>query len=244
MHLVVEQLTAQYPSGEGVHRATFTLEPGQVGVLLGPNGAGKTTLLKALSTLLPFSGSVRLGSLTPAQGSAWRKALAVLPDDPDLPDWLSGAELANFVRDLWAEDQGYLGRFYALVELFFGQGSSVLKNAIRSYSRGMEQRLGLALVLARSADLYLLDEPDAHLDVLSVHRLQAELRKLAQRGKPVLVSTHDPWLASRLAQRTFLMQKGRLREVENPESIEVLLRILEEDGNSISDEKTLPSAEG
>lgn len=229
--LLVEGLEARYESGEGVTEVSFRLEAGQVGVIIGPNGAGKSTLMKALSTLLPFKGRVQIDNLDPVRGSEYRRAIAFLPDDPNLPRWLTGKELSGFVQDLWGEDSGYPARFVQLVGKFFGQGTDVLKKTVQEYSRGMEQRLGLALTLARAALLYMFDEPDAHLDAISAHRLRLELKSLAQRGKIVLLSTHDPYMVLNIADRTFLIREGRLWEAQRSQTVVDLLALLEDDRN-------------
>lgn len=226
-NLTVKALTALYPTGEGIKEVTFDLFAGQVGVIIGRNGAGKTTLLKALATLMPHSGQIFIGPLSQKKGEAYRKQIAYLSDDPGLPSWLSGQEVAEWVADLW-EEKGYHERFKRIAKVFF-PNFETLANPIHSFSRGMQQRLGIAATLARKAQLYMLDEPDAYLDALSRIALERQLEVNSADGAMVLFSTHDPQIAAHSSNRLFSLRNGILAELPVVEGPQAIIELLSED---------------
>ncbi|BAS28579.1 ABC transporter ATP-binding protein [Limnochorda pilosa] len=224
--LELRGISVTYQSGAGVQDVTFGLKPGQVGALLGPNGAGKTTLLRAIATLLPARGEIRIKGASSRTGSTYRRLLAFLADEPELPSWLTGWEIAEFVEALWHE-QGYIDRFAAVVQRWVPQETLLRKQTTGEYSRGNQQRLAIALTLARNADLYALDEPDAHLDVLSRELLVREIQAVTERGKIVLYATHDPFLASRVGSVILLVHRGHVLEMGEIHDAQAIIRRLE-----------------
>jgi ABC-2 type transport system ATP-binding protein len=202
-------VSSLYSPTDGVQAADFELGPGDLAALIGKNGAGKTTLIRCLSGLLEYHGRIELDGRKP-NSSAYRKNLAFLPDDTGLPDWLCARELAQWTEKLWQEN-GFTERFERNILEFFPD-LSVLQKPMHSCSRGMKQRVGLSLCLARTAQLYLLDEPDSYLDALSKKTLVRLLNERKRQGGIVLFATHDAEIAFQPGNILFEIDQGTLRE--------------------------------
>jgi ABC-2 type transport system ATP-binding protein len=191
MELVVQQLSKTYPNGvRALNNVSLTIGTGMFG-LLGPNGAGKSTLMRTIATLqLPDTGSIRFGDLDVlAQPGELRKILGYLPQEFGLYPSLS----AEAVLDHLAALKGITGRGErrTLVEGLLQQTNlwEARKKAVGGFSGGMKQRLGIAIALAGSPRLLIVDEPTAGLDPVERHRF---LNLLAEIGEDVVVilSTH------------------------------------------------------
>ncbi len=177
--------------------------------IVGPNGAGKTTLLRALAGLLrPRRGRVALrGSQSPEDPDA-RGGLGFLGHRPPLYPHLTARENLAFAARLQGVTEGAERIQGALVTVGLAADANRL---VRHFSRGMQQRLGLALALLADPDVVLLDEPDASLDSAGVDDLPRMLDALAPRAA-VLFSTHDERVAHALGARIARLEAGRLTD--------------------------------
>ena len=191
MRLVVERLSKTYPGGvQALHDVSLTIEPGMFG-LLGPNGAGKSTLMRTIATLQqPDEGSVRLDDIDVLrQPDDVRRLLGYLPQEFGLYPNLS----AEATLDHFATLKGVAGsgERKELVQGLLEQTNlwADRKKAVGGFSGGMKQRLGIAIALAGSPRLLIVDEPTAGLDPTERHRF---LNLLAELGRDIVVilSTH------------------------------------------------------
>ena len=188
---------------------SLALAPGERVAVVGPNGAGKTTLLRALAGLIrPRRGQVSLrGGGDPSQPAA-RAGLGFLGHRPSLYPHLSARENLAFAARL----RGASGSAARIESALENVGLAADANRlVRDYSRGMQQRLGLALALLPEPDVVLLDEPDASLDAAGVGDLPLMLDALAPHAA-VLFSTHDERVAQALDARVVRLASGRLTE--------------------------------
>ena len=188
---------------------SLSLAPGERVAVVGPNGAGKTTLLRALAGLLrPRGGRVSLRGDAGPEDPASRAGLGYLGHRPSLYPHLSARENLAFAARLHgaADVAARIGVALETVGL-----ASDANRLVRDYSRGMQQRLGIALALLPEPDVVLLDEPDASLDAAGVDDLPAMLDALAPRAA-VLFSTHDERVARALGARIVRLQAGRLMD--------------------------------
>ena len=187
----------------------MSLAPGERVAVVGPNGAGKTTLLRALAGLIrPRRGRVSLrGGRGPDQPAA-RAGLGFLGHRPSLYPHLSARENLKFAARLHGAP-GSTARIETALEAV-GLATDA-NRLVRDYSRGMQQRLGLALALLPEPDVVLLDEPDASLDAAGVRHLPRMLDALVPRAA-VLFSTHDERVAQALGARIVRIEAGRLTE--------------------------------
>ena len=196
----------------GAHRAvdgvSFTLEPGQVVALLGPNGAGKTTLLRLLSgALRPTEGQVRLeGRQLDTRGVEWQSRVGVLSHQGFLYGHLTARENLRFYADLYALDHRD-DRVAAGLESV--QLSARADDPVRSYSRGMRQRLALARTLLHEPEVVLLDEPYTGLDAHAATVLRGVLSALRDGARTVLLVTHNLTEGLALADRVAIQVRGR-----------------------------------
>jgi tungstate transport system ATP-binding protein len=200
--------------------------PGVVNVILGPNGAGKSTLLRLLGLLdRPGSGEItydgrRLSAMANAERTALRRRCGFVFQAPLL---LAASVEANLrfgarLRSL-AVDGSALRRVLTVTGLSGKEGQEA-----RLLSGGEKQRLQLARVLLLDPDFYLLDEPTANLDPLSVKNIEAAIARLAREGKTVILATHNLMQARLLAGKVVFLHAGRL--VQAGSAAEVLSRPL------------------
>ena len=186
---------------------SLALAPGERVAIVGPNGAGKTTLLRALAGLLrPRRGDICLRGGRGPEDPASRGGLGFLGHRPPLYPHLTARENLTFAARL----QGVPDASQRVQSSLETVGLSVDANRlVRDYSRGMQQRLGLAMALLPEPDVLLLDEPDASLDAAGVRDLPAMIDALAPRAA-LLFSTHDERVAHALGARIARLEAGRL----------------------------------
>jgi ABC-2 type transport system ATP-binding protein len=190
----------------------LTVEPGEVFGLLGPNGAGKTTTLKMLLGLLrPDSGAVRLFGKPPQDVGA-RTRLGFLPENPYFYDYLTAEEFLDLygrLHGLGREDRKR--RITAALTRVGLAGRE--RTALRKFSKGMIQRLGLAQATQHDPDLVILDEPMSGLDPIGRREVRDLILALRAAGRTVFFSSHILQDAEMLCDRVAIVFKGKLRSV-------------------------------
>lgn len=201
----------------GAHRALVDVSAafaqGEVSVLLGPNGAGKSTLLALLATLSsPTTGSIawagnKLGPSSPA-----RAAIGYVGHEPGLYADLDARENLTFFARLHGvpHDAGVLDALLTRVGLGDGRPAA----PVRTYSRGMQQRLALARALLHEPQILLFDEPGSALDPAGATWLVEQLRTERQRGRVVVLVTHDLEAAAAVADHVLILRRGRVARDE------------------------------
>ncbi len=155
--------------------------------LSGANGAGKSTLLRAIAGLLPFNGTIRIGGHAPASLEARRLSIFV-PDEPALYEDLSLREHAEFTAGLYAKPEA-LERILGHLRTF--DLETRLEEFPAAHSRGMRQKLSLALALGLELPVTLLDEPFNGLDAASQLSLQTMLTAMLKQGLTLAFSAHQ-----------------------------------------------------
>jgi ABC-type multidrug transport system ATPase subunit len=188
---------------------SFRIPPGQFAALLGANGAGKTTLLKIISTLVtPSSGELMLfGQPLRRDSASLRRRLGVIGHNPML------------YRDLTAlENLLFFGRLYGVHAvrqrakelLEFVDLAGRARDPVRTFSRGMTQRLAIARALMHEPDLLIADEPFAGLDAPSTRMLENMLLKLRDEGNTIVMANHDIGQSLELAEHAIVLRIGRV----------------------------------
>jgi ABC-2 type transport system ATP-binding protein len=170
-------------------RVDLCVQRGSVFGFLGPNGAGKTTTIKILVGLIaPSSGRVSVFGMDPSDHRT-RRRIGYLPENPALPDGLTGVEVLRLMASLSglskSKQPGEVARVLRLVDL--ERAKDVV---VRKYSKGMVQRLGIAQALLGSPDLVILDEPMSGLDPVGRREMKDLVLELRRLGKTVFFSTH------------------------------------------------------
>lgn len=185
---------------------------GEIFGLLGPNGAGKTTTLKAMIGLLaPDAGSVKLFGRPPSDVAA-RARIGFLPENPYFYDYLTATEFLDFYGRLHGFDRSERSRRVesALRKVGLGTGP---KQALRKFSKGMVQRLGLAQAILHDPDLVILDEPMSGLDPIGRREVRDLILSLRDGGKTVFFSSHILQDAELICDRVGIVVQGRLRHL-------------------------------
>jgi iron complex transport system ATP-binding protein len=232
--LALEDVTAGYDGDPVVRRVSLALEPGERVALLGPNGAGKTTCLRVAGGVLrPASGRVVVGgrdlrSLTAREAS--RLVSGVPQSEPAEFDFTvrEAVALGRVARlRPWtapsAEDRAAVEDAIARLDL-----RSVADRPVPALSGGERRRASLARCLAQDAEVLLLDEPTAHLDLGHEMALLSTLSALArERGKAVLAALHDMNLAALFADRVVLLVAGEVATQGTPAEVLTPARIEE-----------------
>ena len=204
-------VSKRYGTKLAVDRLSLTVEQGELFAFLGPNGAGKTTTIKMLCGLLfPTSGTVRVGGFDLAtQGDEARRLIAFVPDTPFLYEKLTGREFLQFIADMYGMERQYgLKRIETMIDLF--SLGPFVDDLTERYSHGMRQRTVFAGALLHEPKVLIVDEPTVGLDPKSIRLLKDLLRRQADGGTTVFLSTHSLDVAQELADRIGVVNKGRL----------------------------------
>ncbi|MDD4236965.1 MAG: ABC transporter ATP-binding protein [Desulfotomaculaceae bacterium] len=209
MILETNNLTKMYGSKTGCSDICLAINKGQIFGFLGPNGAGKSTLVKMLVGLLfPTSGSALvLGQ--PLGDLEARRKTGFLPENFRYQEWLTGEELLSFHASLYKMAGEEKRRRIPAVLGQVGLGSKG-KQKIGSYSKGMQQRLGLACALLPDPDLVFLDEPTSALDPLGRREVREIMLDLRSRGKTVFLNSHLLSEVEMICDRVAIIKQGRI----------------------------------
>ncbi|WP_396611166.1 ATP-binding cassette domain-containing protein [Haloferax sp. S1W] len=217
-----------------VNNLSFTVEEGEVFGFLGPNGAGKSTTINMLLDFVrPTSGSVRvLGHDAQAESVAVRRRTGVLPEGYDVYDRLTGREHVEFAiesKESNDDPDELLSRV--------GLSPEDADRRAGGYSKGMSQRLALAMALAGSPDLLILDEPSSGLDPAGAREMRDIVRAEADRGATVFFSSHVLGQVEAVCDRVGILREGELIAEDSIDSLrdkldsEAILR-LDVDGDA------------
>ncbi|MEI8288043.1 MAG: ABC transporter ATP-binding protein [Verrucomicrobiota bacterium] len=193
---------------------------GEVFGFLGPNGAGKTTTMNVLLGFVPpTSGAASLFGIDVRQPIA-RQRIGYLPEMTYYYKFLSAEELLRFYAKIFglarAEADRRIDRLLKLVEL-----ESARKRPIKSYSKGMQQRVGLAQALINNPDLLILDEPTSGLDPLGRMKVREIIQRLKDEGKTVFFSSHELGEVETICDRVAIVHQGDLKAVGTVAGISV-----------------------
>ncbi len=208
--LSAEALSVNRSGQEVLKDVSFKIAKGEVHALLGGNGAGKsTTLLTCLGFLLPASGSVCVqGQSVSENVTAARRVIAYLPEATTLYGHLNAYENLRYFLSLagTATDRRMLDA--ALDRVALQADARGLR--MRTYSKGMRQKVAIAMAILREAPILLLDEPTSGLDPVAIDDFNGLVRDLAESGRTILLVTHDVYGACRTADRIDLLHNGEL----------------------------------
>ena len=208
--LIAQNLSVERSGKQVLKDISFHLERGEVHALLGGNGAGKsTTLLTFLGFLSPLSGSVQVqGSAVSENPSAARQAIAYLPESASLYGHLNAYENLHYFLSLANADRHRQALDQALDRVALQ--AEAREQPMQTYSKGMRQKVAIALAILREAPILLLDEPTAGLDPAAIDDFNRLVRDLAEGDRTILLVTHDVYGACHVADRIHLLHDGEL----------------------------------
>lgn len=220
MKLAFQDIQVRFGQVTALGGVSLALEPGAATVLVGPNGAGKSTLMGVLLGLIhPDAGQVLVdGQAFPGLTMQHRERLGYLPEAVAFPDNLSGREVLRFFAR--ARGVSKARAEHVLSEVGLAQAGG---RAVRGYSRGMKQRLGLGVAVLSEPDLLVLDEPTGGLDQQGLALLWTILARWKEAGRTVLVTTHDLTLIERRADHLCVLREGLVQAAGSPEELRRLV---------------------
>ena len=204
-----QNLRKDFKGRAAVEGLNLEVHEGEVFGFLGPNGAGKTTTIKMLLGLThPTSGEVQVLGQSPQNPQA-RRQVGYLPEMFRFHDWLSGEEFLRFHGDLYGMSQeAQRQRIPEVLELVGLKGRE--KEKIRGYSKGMQQRIGLAQAILHRPKLVFLDEPTSALDPLGRREVREIIAHLKAEGTTVFLNSHLLSEVEQTCDRVAVVNKGRV----------------------------------
>jgi ABC-2 type transport system ATP-binding protein len=200
-------LVKRYGRIEALKGVTLTVAKGEIYGLLGQNGAGKTTLIKVLLGITSATGGEARLLGQPA-GTVWvRKKVGYLPEDHRFPDYHSGYSLLDFYGALLGVPRRRRReRIPEMLELVGLKGRMHYK--IRTYSKGMKQRVGIAQALMHEPDVIFFDEPTDGVDPVGRREIRTIMQRLKGEGKTIFLNSHLLGEVELICDRVGILQKG------------------------------------
>tara|TARA_B100000945_G_scaffold15933_1_gene11854 strand:- start:124 stop:840 length:717 start_codon:yes stop_codon:yes gene_type:complete len=219
--LLAQALTKKFQSQIALSELNLSVHQSEIVCLLGANGAGKTTTINLfLGFLEPTSGTATVDGLDVSSNLAEARAkLSYVPEQVSLYPSLSGLENLDYFIKLSGKKQQEESYLRELLDQV-GLDQTAADNQVKSYSKGMRQKVGLAISLAKKAKALLLDEPLSGLDPSAANEFSNLLRKLANNGTAVLMATHDLFRAREISDRIGIMKSGCLVQELSSESFD------------------------
>ncbi len=212
-------LTKKYGKYTALNQLDLSVKKGEIFCLLGQNGAGKTTTINLFLGLLEPTGGEALINGVPVKtnGNTTTKMIAFIPEVVQLYGNLSGIENLNFFSRL-------AGFTYSNAELSAfllkaGLQEKAHKNRLESYSKGMRQKVGIAIALSKNASYIFMDEPTSGLDPKATLEFTKICKELSQEGKTIFMATHDIFNAVNVGTRIGIMKEGKLIYTANTNAI-------------------------
>ena len=211
MMIKVLGLTKYYGSKPAAKDISFEVQRGEVFGLLGTNGAGKSTTIKMLCGLLkPTRGSIKIGEVDLQRMPLKAKSLmGYLPENPLIYDKLTGAETLALIGKLRKLSNNMIKQRVKYYSETLGLGEQIY-HEVGTYSKGMRQKLAIAMTLIHDPEMILLDEPASGLDPKYTKLLKDWIRNLSANGKTILLSTHIIEMAETLCNRIGVIDQGKL----------------------------------
>jgi len=218
--LQATSLTKRYGTHTALDRLDLDIRPGDIYCLLGANGAGKTTTINLfLNFIEPSEGTVAINGVDVTRHPvASKQFVAYIPEQVTLYGTLSGLENLRFFAGLALGVELPRPRLLELMTQV-GLDHGAVDKRVSGYSKGMRQKVWIAVALAKDAKALLLDEPTSGLDPHAADEFSGLLRRAADRGVAVLTTTHDLFHAQHTATRVGIMKRGVLVENLDSEAI-------------------------
>lgn len=210
--LEIKNLTKTYKGGKtAVDDLSLRVRAGDIYGFIGHNGAGKTTTIKAVVGIHDFDkGEIRVdGKDVRTQSLACKKAMAYIPDNPDIYEYLTGIQYLNFLADIYQVPSRAREERIRREAEDFGI-YPVLGDLVSTYSHGMRQKLAITGALIHEPRLLVLDEPFVGLDPEASLLLKRKMHAFCEKGSAIFFSTHVLEVAEKLCNRIAVISGGKL----------------------------------
>ena len=210
--LEIKGLEKRYAGNEGLSGIDMQIDSGEIVGLLGPNGSGKTTLMKTIAGLLhPDQGEIQYPK--DAQGIEARKTVSLLPDVMVFPSWMCVKDAFAYQKDMYPDySEEKANELMELLELS--------KNAnIKRLSKGLQERVSLALTFSRKTSLYLLDEPLSGIDPVAKMKVLDSILSMDLENASIILSTHLVKDVETIFDSFRFISKGKVIKQGNCEQI-------------------------
>jgi ABC-2 type transport system ATP-binding protein len=212
-------LTKSYNGSKALDDLNLNIRAGEIFCLLGANGAGKTTTINLfLNFIAPTSGAARINGLDVSeQPLETKRFLAYIPEQVMLYRNLTGLENLEYFTSLAGEKYGREALRGFLNDA--GLPAEATDRRVGTYSKGMRQKVGIAIAIAKKAKALLLDEPTSGLDPKAANEFSELLKKMSSSGAAILMATHDLFRAKETGTRVGIMKHGKLVAEQRTEEI-------------------------
>ena len=210
----VEGLTKYYGSKPAAKDISFEVKKGEVFGILGTNGAGKSTTIKMMCGLLkPTRGIIQIGGINLQRMPLKAKSMmGYLPENPLIYDKLTGAETLELIGNLRKLSSDMIEQRIEYYAKSLGLEEQIY-HEVGTYSKGMRQKVAIAMTLIHDPEMILLDEPASGLDPRYTKLLKDWIKNLSANGKTVLLSTHIIEMAETLCDRVAIIDQGMLKTI-------------------------------
>lgn len=202
--------------GQDVHALKgldLSVRAGEIFAYLGPNGSGKTTTIKMLLGLIfPSGGTIEILGQRDITSAKVRRNIGYLPEGAYYPDFLRGEEILRYYGQLYGLRGAELNRRIGEVLEEVGM-THARKRLLRGYSKGMRQRIGLAQALISDPQILILDEPTTGLDPIARKEMRDILARLRDRGKTLMISSHELLEVELISDRAGILYQGELQKL-------------------------------
>ena len=217
--LIAENLSKTYGDYKALNNLNLKLNKGEIFALLGQNGAGKSTTINIfLGFVKPTEGIAKINGISVVDHpEETKKFIAYIPETVLLYPNLTGVENLKFFSSLagFDYDNEALTNFLSKA----GLQADAHHNRLGGYSKGMRQKVGIAIAIAKKAKVLLLDEPTSGLDPKASNEFSEILKELASEGTTIFMATHDIFRAKEVADRIGIMKRGNLISEINADEI-------------------------
>ena len=217
--LIAENLSKTYGDYKALNNLNLKLNKGEIFALLGQNGAGKSTTINIfLGFVRPTEGVAKINGISVIDHpEETKKFIAYIPETVLLYPNLTGVENLKFFSSLagFDYDNEALTNFLSKA----GLQSDAHHNRLGGYSKGMRQKVGIAIAIAKKAKVLLLDEPTSGLDPKASNEFSEILKELASERTTIFMATHDIFRAKEVADRIGIMKRGNLISEINADEI-------------------------
>lgn len=213
--LEVKKVSKKYKNNKNaLQDINITIPPGKIVGLLGPNGSGKTTLIKSIVGLLrPDSGEIKITGHKP--GVYTKSIVSYLPDLSYLPKWMKVKDAVDFFGDFYDDfDREKSRKLLEFMKLNINQ-------KVGECSKGMNEKLQLALVLSRNSKLYILDEPIAGVDPVAREKILDAIVKFYNEDSTVIITTHLVTDIERIFDDVAFIKDGQIVLYEEAEQLRI-----------------------